>query len=75
MRVCGEMALDQIALFQTVKGLKSQSHSCFHGRMAVAAVILPFFVPAAFNEEEHEHGRTEKHSKAQNKNLCSRAGG
>ena len=49
MRVCGEMALDQIALFQTVNGLKSQSHSCFHGRMAVTAVILPFFVPAAFN--------------------------
>ena len=49
MRVCGEMALDQIALFQTAKGLKSQSHSCFHGRMAVTAVILPFFVPAAFN--------------------------
>ena len=50
MRVCGEMALDQIPLFQTVKGQKSQSHSCFHGRMAVAAVILPFFfVPAAFN--------------------------
>ena len=64
MRVCGEMALDQIALFQTVKGQKPQSHSCFHGRMAVAAVILPFFVPAAFNEEEHEYGRTEKHSKA-----------
>jgi ParB family chromosome partitioning protein len=49
MRVCGEMALDQIALFQTAKGLKSQSHSCFQGRMAVTAVILPFFVPAAFN--------------------------
>ena len=75
MRVCGEMALDQIPLFQTVKGLKSQSHSCFHGRMAVAAVILPFFVPVAFNEEEHEYGRTEKYSKAQGKNLCSRAGG
>jgi hypothetical protein len=57
------------------QGAEKQSHSCFHGRMAVTAVILPFFVPAAFNEEEHEHGRTEKHSKAQNKNLCSRAGG
>ena len=60
MRVCGEMALDQIALFQTVKGLKSQSHSCFHGRMAVAAVILPFFVPAAF----YRRKRTWKNRKA-----------
>jgi hypothetical protein len=75
MRVCGDMALDQIALFQTVKGLESQSHSCFHGRMAVTAVILPFFVPAAFNEEEHEYGRTEKYSKAQGKTRCSRTGG
>ena len=75
MRVCGEMALDQIPLFQTVKGLKSQSHSCFHGRMAVTAVILPFFVPAAFNEEEHEHGITEKQSEARGKDRCGCAGG
>ena len=26
-----------------------------------------FFVPAAFNEEEHEHGRTEKQSEARGK--------
>ena len=39
--------------------------------MAVAAVILPFFVPAAFNEEEHEHGRTEKHSKARAKTAAA----
>lgn len=52
------------------QGLKSQSHSCFHGRMAVTSVILHFFVPAAFNEEEHEHGRTEKQSEARGKDRC-----
>ena len=43
--------------------------------MAVTAVILPFFVPAAFNEEEHEHGRTEKHSKAMKLEAIRRKAG
>ena len=45
MRVCGEMALDQIALFQTAKGLKSQSHSCFHGRLSLIHILLDMLLP------------------------------